>query len=184
MMTDAALAFVPIGYNLSLVSTAGNSIPSPMTIDILGQGAGTAPANIIGNALNGVFGADTGVGGLKAPQINIVIGTAPTTSNSCTLDVAFQGAEDTGATGGYLPGTWQTFNETGPMTVANLTAGTVVRLDWPPAFPAGFNPRFLRLLFQVPTAENFTAGTISSALPVMVRDDQSNKFAAKNFVVA
>jgi hypothetical protein len=183
MMTDASLAFTPLGANQSLVGAAGASIASMATIDILGQGAGTAPVNIIGTS-SATFGSDTGVGGLKAPEINIVIGTAPVTADACTLNVAFQGAEDTGSAGGYQPGAWQTFSETGPMTAAQLPAGTVVRLDWPVAFPANFQPRFLRLLYQVPAGENFSAGSIASALPVFVRDDYSAKYASKNYVVA
>lgn len=182
MMTDASISFVPIGFPLSLVGASGISIPSSQIIDILGQGAGTAPVNIIGNA--SVFGSDTGVGGLKAPEINIVIGTAPTSAGACTLNVAFQGAQDTGSAGSYQPGAWQTFNETGAQTIANLAASTILRLDWPPAFPAGFQPRFLRLLFQVPAGLSFTAGTIASALPVFVRDDTANRYSQRNYVVA
>jgi hypothetical protein len=182
MLTDALVAFVPIGGNLSLVGAAGAAIPSTFVYDILGAGVGVAPPNIIGNAT--LFGSDMGIGGLK-PQVEAVIGTALASANGSTLNVAFQGADDTGLAGGYLPGPWQTFVETGPITVAQGTAGTVVaRFDFPPAFPANFNPRFLRLLFQVPAAGNFTAGTISSAIVTMVRDDQSNKFAAANYKVA
>ena len=66
-----------------------------------------------------------------------------------------------------------------------LTAGAVAaRMDWPAAFPANTaRPRFVRLLFQVPAATNFTAGTISAAVVTMTRDDQANRQAAKNFTV-
>lgn len=136
--------------------------------------------NIIGTPT--LFGEDSGIGGNK-PMISINIGTALASGNSATLNVAFQGAPDTGVGGGYQPGTWQTFNETGAVTVAQGTAGTVLRLEWPPAFPANLSPRFLRLLFQVPAATAFTAGTISSAIVTMVRDDQSNRYAARNYSV-
>lgn len=180
MIRDSLLDFVPIGGNLSLVAAAGVNIQSQNTIDILGSGVGTAPMNIIGTTT--VFGEDSGVGGI-VPNINIVIGTAVTTADGCTLNVAFQGAPDLGVGGGYQPGTWQTFNETGPMTAAQLTAGTVIRLDWFPAFPPNEQPRYLRLLFQVPAGEDFTAGTIASAIVTMVRDDQSNRYAARNYTV-
>lgn len=187
MLLDALISFVPVGGNLSLVGGAGISIPSLLVYDILGLGVGvgpntaTNPGSIIGNA--SVFGSDVGIGAIK-PQVEAVIGTALTTGNAATLNVAFQGAQDTGSAGGFLPGAWQTFVETGPITAAQGTAGQVVaRFDFPPAFPPGFNPRFLRLLFQVPAATNFTAGTISSAIVSMVRDDQSNRFAAANFQV-
>lgn len=180
MMTDALAMFVPIGGNLSLVAGAGINVPSTLVYDILGLGVGVAPTNDIIGAVT-VFGSDTGLGGMKA-QVEAVIGTAPTTSNSATLNVAFQGAIDNGSA---QPGTWNTFVETGPIAVANLTAGTVIaRFDWPPAFPANLQPRFLRLLFQVPAATNFTAGTISSAIVTLVRDDYGIKFQPKNYVVA
>lgn len=180
MIHDQLLDFVPIGTNLSLVALAGVNIASPVTIDILGSGVGTAPQNIIGNAT--IFGEDSGIGGI-VPNINIVIGTTVTTSDACTLNVAFQGAPDLGVGGGYQPGTWQTFNETGPMTAAQLLAGTVIRLDWFPAFPPNEQPRYLRLLFQVPATLLFTAGTIASAITTMVRDDQANRYAAANYRV-
>lgn len=183
MRLDSQLMFVPPGAPLSLVAGAGVSIPSSATLDLLGAGVGVAPTNIIGvSALT--FGADVGIGGDKA-QVEVVIGTAPTTSNSCTLNIAFQAAPDTGSSGGYQPGTWTTLVETGPIAVASLTAGQVLaRFDFPPAFPAGQRPRFLRLLFQVPAGENFATGTISFAVVTFVRDDQGNKYAQRNFSVA
>lgn len=188
MRTDAQLAFVPIGGNLSMVGGAGVAIPSNV-LDLLGQGVGTAPANIIGTA--SVFGEDPGVGRYK-PEINIALAAAPAfaSANAATLNVQFQGAEDQGAAGNYQPGAWQTFVETGYLTLAQLQAlqsganAGPIRLDWPPAFPANFAPRYIRLNFQPLAATNFTAGLVASALVVTVRDDQSNKFAAKNFVVA
>ena len=182
MITDSQLAFVPINGNLSLVAAAGVAIPSPNVIDLLGQGVGTAPSNIIGNAT--VFGADIGVGGIT-PQIEAVIGTACTTGNAATLNVALQAAPDSGSGGGYQPGTWSTIIETGPIAVAKLTAGQILaRFDFLPAFPSNLAPRYLRLLFQVASGTNFTAGTISSAVVTMVRDDAAQRFSAKNFIVA
>jgi len=174
---DANLNFVAPGSALSLVGSAGTSIPSTNLIDLVGTGAGTTPTNIIGNVT--VFGEDTGIGEPKL-QIDIAIGTACTTSNCCTLNVAFQGAPDSGS---GSPGTYQTFAETGPLTAAQLTAGQVIRMDWPVAFPANERPRFLRLLFQVPSAENFTAGTCAYAIVTLVRDDYAAKFSPNNYVV-
>ncbi len=182
MRSDALLAFVPIGGNLSLVGAAGIAIPSTNIIDLLGQGSGQAPANIIGNAA--VFGEDPGVGAFR-PELNVLIGTALATGNAATLNIALQAAIDTGAGGGYLPGTWTTIVESGAMAVANLVAGAVpFRVPWLPTFPANLRPRFLRLLFSPAAATNFTAGTISSAIVTLVRDDQANKFAAKNYSVS
>ena len=182
MITDSQLAFVPINGNLPLVAAAGVAIPSPNVIDLLGQGVGTAPSNIIGNATN--FGADVGIGGIT-PQIEAVIGVACTTGNAATLNVALQAAPDSGSGGNYQPGAWTTLIETGPIAVAKLAAGQIVaRFDFMPAFPANLAPRYVRLLFQVASGTNFTAGTISSAIVTMVRDDTAHKFATKNFIVA
>jgi hypothetical protein len=182
MLNDSKLNFVPIGSPLSLVGGAGVAIPSSLVIDILGSGVGTAPANIIGNVT--LFGEDTGIGAVR-PLIQVNIGTGLVTGNSATLNIAFQGAVDTGVGGGYLPGTYQTFEETGPLTAAQLTAGTVAaRLDWAAAFPQFTRVRYLRLLFSPASATNFTAGTISSAIVTMDRDDQANRNAANNYVVA
>lgn len=181
MILDSQLAFIPLGGNLSLVAGAGINIPSPNTLDLLGVGVGQAPPNIIGNAT--LFGKDAGIGG-KRPQIEVVLSTACTTANAATLNVAFQAAPDTGVGGGYLPGAWTTIEETGPIAVANLTAGQILaRFDFQPAFTANLRPRYLRLLFQVPAATNFTAGVAGSAVVTMVRDDLANKFATKNYTV-
>lgn len=179
MILDSQWSFISPGSPLSLVAGAGISIPSTNTIDLLGQGVGTAPVNIIGNT--SVFGMDVGIGGLR-PQLICAIGTLPVTADSCTLNLAFQAAEDNGS---YQPSTWQTLVETGALTVSQLAAGTIfARFDFPPAFPANLSPRFLRLLAQVPSGEYFTAGTIAYATVTMVRDDQANKFAANNYKVA
>lgn len=180
MITDALLAFVPLNGNLSLIAGAGVDIPSTNTIDLLGVGAGQASPNIIGDV--SVFGAPDamGVGGLR-PELNVVIGTALTTGTSATLNAALQAAADNGSN---QPDTWHTIVETGELTVAQCTAGTVIfRCPWLPPFPANLRPRFLRLLFQVPAGTTFTAGTISSATVVTVRDDMFNRYAAKNYTV-
>ena len=178
MILDSLLSFVAPGTPLSLVGSAGVAIPSNV-LDLLGVGSGNASSNIIGDA--SVFGEDTGIGGVK-PQVQVNIGTACTTSTSATLNVAFQAAIDDGSN---APGTWETLIETGPIAVADLTAGAVLaRFDFPPAFPPGLSPRFLRLLFQVPSGTDFTAGTVASAIVTKVRDDQANRYAARNYVVA
>ena len=182
MRSDALLAFVPIGAPLSIVLNSGQNVSSGI-IDLLGEGVGLAPTNIIGSQ-TAIFGqADAmGVGGMR-PELNVTVGTAGVGATS-TLNVALQAAADQGAAGGYQPSTWNTLAETGVIAVANLTANTVIaRFPWLPPFPANLRPRYLKLLFSVATA-NMTAGTISSAIVTTVRDDQFNKFAAKNFSVA
>lgn len=177
---DASLSLVPIGGNLSFVGAAGASFASTV-LDLLGQGVGTAPQNIIGNA--SVFGTDFGIGAIKE-QLLVSVGTAAATADACTLNCQFQGAEDTGSAGSYLPGAWQTFVETGPITAAQLTAAQIIaRFDWPPAFPANFQPRYMRLNFTTPAGLLFTAGTIAFALVTDVRDDYAIKYASANYVV-
>ena len=181
MILDASLAFVPLGSPLSLVAGSGVDVASN-TIDLLGAGVGVAPPSIIGNV--SLFGAPDamGVGGVR-PELNVVVGTAFVTGSSATLNAALQAAPDTAVT--YQPGTWQTIVETGELTAAQLLANTVIfRCPWLPPFPANLRPRYLRLLFQVPAGTTFTAGTIASAVPTLVRDDQFNKYAAKNFTVS
>lgn len=190
MITDALVAFVPIGGNLSLVGGAGITIPSN-TFDLLGVGVGVAPPNIIGNAT--VFGEDPGVGGVR-PELNITIGTALTGAVGQQLKVALQGAIDLGPTGNYAPGTWTDIVSQDGINLANISGGAVAgsviaRFPFLPTMPAGLRPRFLRLLFSPMTVAAlpsgaFTAGTIASALVTMVRDDLANKFAARNYPVA
>lgn len=191
MIFDALVSFVPIGSPLSLVGGAGVAIPCQLTVDLLGSGVGTAPANIIGT--RSVFGTDQGVGG-RRPELNITVGTALTGAVGTTLKVALQAAQDTGSGGNYLPGTWIDIDSEDNIGLANVTngagAGAVIfRTPFIPTFPPGLMPRYLRLLFSpqlagATPAGLFTAGTINSALVTMIRDDQANKFAAKNFSVA
>jgi hypothetical protein len=180
---DALLTFIPLGGQ-SMVAGAGISIPSTSIIDILGQGAGTAPQNIIGSAT--LFGEDPGAGAaFLQPQLLVSVGTAFVTATAATLNAALQYAVDLG-TPTYQPGTWQTIIETGALTAAQLTAGQVIaRFNMPPAFPPLARPRFLRMLFQVaPATGLFTAGTIAFAGFTTARDDQSNRAAARNYAVS
>ena len=182
MLLDAQLNFVAPGSPLSLVAGAGVAIPSPGIIDLLGLGVGVAPTErIIGLPQSGVFGADAGIGRPK-PQVQVNIGTALVAVASSTMNVAFQGAPDTGVGGGYQPGAWTSIVNQDGLTIAELAALSVVfRMDWPAALPANLNARFFRLLFT-PTAA-YTAGSIGSATVTMGRDDQANKYATKNFTV-
>jgi len=186
MITDALVAFVPIGGNLSLVAGAGLTIRSGI-IDLLGAGVGVAPPNIIGNAA--LFGEDAGVGGIR-PELNITIGTGLTGAAGQLLKVALQAAVDLGVGGNYQPGAWVDIASQDGITMANAVAGAVVaRFPFLPTMPANLRPRFLSLLFSPMTATalpsgSFTTGTIASALVTMVRDDQANKFAAANYKVA
>lgn len=172
MITDALLNFVQTPLSIT------NAVVRSSIVDILGQGVGTAPQNIIGKRT--LFGSDTGIGGLR-PQLEVLLGTA--FAGGTSINVAFQAAADLGVGGNYQPDTWNTLVETGAIALARLTAAQVLaRFDWPPAFPANLNPRYLSLLFT--PVGVFTAGTIAFAPVTMVRDDQANKFATSNFTVA
>lgn len=181
MIIDALLSFVPIGSPLSLVAGAGVNIPSSVTIDLSGAGLGVTPPSYWGTTTS--FGQADAMGVGERPELAIAIGTALATGNSATLNAALQAAADNGSN---QPLTWKTIGESGAQTPADLIANTVFcRLPWLPPFPAGLRPRFLRLLFQVPSATNFTAGTISSALvvPPGGRDDTFGKYQPKAYVV-
>jgi hypothetical protein len=183
MRLDASLMFVPNGGPaLSMVAGAGVNVSSNV-IDLFGLGVGVAPSNqIIGNVT--LWGSDLGVGGGDAnPRLQITIGTAFVTANACTLNLALQMAPD--SLPNHQPGAWQTINETGALTAAQLTANQIIaRFDWPPAFPSNLQPRYAKLLGQVPAATNFTAGTISFAGVTLVRDDYNAANAARNYTVA
>jgi hypothetical protein len=181
MITDQLVSFLGLGSNQSLVGAAGVSIQIGNVIDLIGQGVGVAPQNIIGNVT--IFGAPDAMGvGKQRPELNVSVGTAFVTANAATLEVCLQGAPDLG-TPTYQPGAWTDLGTSGLITAANLTANQVIcRLPWLPPFPPNLRPRYLRLLGRIPAATNFTAGTIASALVTFGRDDQFNKYAASNFV--
>lgn len=181
MISDALVAFVPIGSPLSLIGAAGAAIPSGV-IDLLGQGVGTAPQNIIGT--RSTFGTDMGIGD-RRPEINVAIGTAIIAASSSTLKIALQAAADQGAGGAYQPSTWTDIVSEDGITAANLVAGAVpFRVPFLPTFPPGLMPRYLRLLFSISSLGAFSAGSVASATVTRNRDDQANKYSAKNFTVA
>jgi len=189
MLTDALLSFVPAGSPLSLVGASGATFPSTNTIDLLGNGVGQAPTSIIGSERS-TFGMDPGVGGLR-PELMVAVGTAFVAGVAGTLlKIALQGAADSGSGGGYQPGTWYDIVSQDGIAPSNLTAGAVpFRASWLPDFPAGLQPRFLRLLFSPMSvtalpAGDFSAGTIAFALVTTVRDDYAIKYAPKNYTVS
>lgn len=180
MRSDALLAFVPIGTNLSLVAGAGIDVQSNV-IDLLGGGVGTPVTNIIGNAAQPGSPDAMGVGGMR-PELNVTIG-APLAAGTGTptLNVQLEGAADDGTNN---PATWSVLGESGEISVAEGTADTVIaRLPWLPPFPENLRPRFLRLNFAIPAGTDFSAGTIASALVTTVRDDWFNRQAARNYTV-
>lgn len=176
MRLDASLAFVGLGGPLSLVAGASPTLYSDV-VDLMGVGVGNAPPNIIGNATT--FGEDPGIGMFR-PELMIAMGSTAAAGGT-SVNVQLQYAPDTAST--YQPGTWATIVETGAILTASLTANQVIaRFPWLPTFPANNLLRYLRLAFvEVGT---FTAGAIAFAIPTLVRDDQANRYAAKNYTVA
>jgi hypothetical protein len=183
MQLDALLNFVQPGQApVSAVGAAGAVVQIGAIIDLLGPGVGVAPPGIIGNT--SLWGHDPGLGRVK-PEINIHIGTAFATGNAATGEFAIQYAPDTGAAGGYQPGTWEDAETTGFKLVAELAANTVLRMDLPPAPPLTLMPRFMRLIMRPPAATNMNAGTVTFAGPTMARDEhQTMKQYPSNYVVA
>lgn len=168
MITDALLAFVPIGSPLSLVAATGDDVPSTNVIDLMGDGVGTTVTNIWGNSTL-PFSPDARGVGDPIPLIHILIGTAlSANAGTPTLNVQLQGAEDNGS---GSPGSYQTYIEHGPITVAQGTANRRIRMPFAPPFPINDRPRFLRLNFEIPAATSFLTGTILSAVVVTTRDD-------------
>lgn len=182
MLTDANLSPLPVyAPAISLVAGAGVAIQVGSVLDLLGQGVGTAPQNIIGNA--SLFGMDPGSGLLK-PFFRTIIGVAAVTANSATLNLQLQYAVDTGSGGNYQPGTWNTIVETGTVSAANMAANTIMpKLEFEPTFPYNVRPRFIRIYGVIPSATNFTAGSISSCLLVVGADEFAQKLAARNYTV-
>ncbi len=177
MRIDALLSFVPLGAPLSLIGGNNNTVRSNV-LDLLGQGQGTAPTNIIGTVTN--FGTDQGIGTFR-PELMIALGNLAVLG-ATSYNIALQAAPDAG-TPTWLPGTWTTLAETGAIPIANLTANQVVaRFPWLPAFPANLQPRYLSLLFTAVGTP--TQGAIAFALVTLVRDDQANRYAAKNYKVS
>lgn len=182
MQLDALLAFVQPGATpQTAVGAAGAEIQIGQIIDLLGNGVGNAPTNIIGNT--SVFGVDPGIGRVK-PEIYISLGTGFTTGNAATGQFALEYAADQGVAGGYQPSTWYVSSETEQHAASVLTAGQVIRMDITPAPPEVPTPRYVRLTLKVPAATNFSAGTISCAAVTMARDDQVNRYMPNNYTVA
>lgn len=177
MLIDRLVSFVSVDSPLSLVAGAGVAIASDV-IDLIGNGVGTVPPNIIGTAA--VFGTDLGIGELKA-QIEVLIKTGLVTANGATLTTSFQLAADDPTT--HLPVTWTTIIDQPAVAVANLGLGKrVARFDYPPVIPETLRPRYARLLFSPGAGANFTAGAIVAPV-TMQRDDWAEAQQPRNYSV-
>jgi hypothetical protein len=177
---DAQTAFVLPNSAFSLVGGAGAIVQIGNIVDLLGVGVGVAPPNIIGN--RSVYGVDPGIGLMKN-EVEIDLLAALATGNSATAEFAIQYAIDSGASGGYQPGTWEDANTTGIKAVGAFPAGTQIRMDLPPS-PADMQlppPRFVRAIMRPSAAANLNAGTVAFAGIVPARTDLVNKNAPNNY---
>lgn len=155
-----------------LVFANGLAITATTASTVIDLSGGT---NFIwGNASR--FGEDLGIGdGEALPKVFCSIGTAPITTDSATLTVAFQTSTDSS--------TWSTSLETPPIAAALLTAGaSFAKMDWPHRPVGAAVPRYVRLNFTVGTG-HFTTGTVFAAI-VLQRDDWPASQQGANFVVA
>lgn len=116
---------------------------------------------------------DLGVGDHPALKLLVQVSTAFVSAGGGTLQVHFQGAPDNGS---GLPGTYVTHLSSAIYAIASLIVGArLFDVDYPRP-PAGVAyPRFVRLLYQVATADT-TAGNIFGAI-VLDRQDQPRQAA-------
>lgn len=164
---------------------AGVTVQIGAVYDFAGVGVGVAPPNIIGsNRYAGFYGVDPGAGQFK-PEIEITFSVAPAASAG-TYQYALQYAPDTGAAGGYLPGTWENASETNNSAVTEYGLTNAVRLDLTPAPPNTPQPRYARLVMIPSSGNNMTAGTVNFAGIVLARaaDILANRFTPSNYVAA
>lgn len=178
-MFDAQTAFVLPNSAFSLVAGAGVTVQIGQVVDLMGVGVGVAPPNIIGN--RSVYGVDPGIGFKPVVEIDILAGLA--TGTAMAPEFAIQYAPDTGAAGGYNPGTWENASTTGAKAVTVYPAGTQIRMDLPPAPPDMQDPppRYIRAVLLGVAAVNLTVGTVAFAGITMSRTDLTNKNAPNNY---
>lgn len=184
-MFDALTCFVQPGGAASLVGAASATVQIGAVLDLLGVGVGMAPPSIIGvNRLNSLYGVDPGSGKGK-PEIEVTFSTAPAAASG-TFAYAVQYAPDTGAAGGYQPGTWETAYQTAAAAVTEYTASNAVRMDVPPSPPGTPQPRFVRMVMVPSSGALMTAGVVNFAGIVMARgsDILSAQNMPSNYTVA
>lgn len=181
MILDANLAFSSAQSLITNASTASTNVLDLAT----GVCTSSASYPITPNLTFGtatVFGEDLGIGSGIVPKFSISLLTTFLTASAATLNVAIQGAVDNG--GGTIAGlTWTTYDETGPIAAAQLLLNTSIRMWWPHRIVGAALPRFIRLLYQLPAATSFTAGSINLAILTLTRDDWSAGAYPANYTV-
>lgn len=178
MFSDALWQFVPQQGPISLIGLAS---AQSNVLDFLGQGQGTAPANIIGNTT--LFGQPDafGVGGYRM-DLAIATGAAAFVGVGVAMNIQLQYAADLG-TPTYLPDTWVTVTESGPIAVGSLLANTIVwRNPFIPPQPLINRPRYARLNFAM-TGGTFSVGSIAYAIPEIGMDNLTMKYSSRNYTV-
>lgn len=180
MILDSNLAFSSAQSLITNASTASTAVLDLAT-GVCTTSSTYGPPNLtFGTAT--VFGEDLGIGSGIVPKFSISLLTSFVTANSATLNVAIQGAIDNGGT--TIAGlTWTTYDETGPIAAAQLLLNTSIRMWWPHRQVGAALPRFIRLLYQLPAATSFTAGSINQAILTLTRDDWSAGAYPSNFTV-
>lgn len=130
------------------------------------------------NVINLTNARDLGIGpGMAIPQIDVIAGTAFTTANGATLNIQFQGSTDSV--------TWTTYEESGPLAAAVLTANTSLwKFDWPHRAVAAAMPLYVRLNYALPATTAFTAGTITLAAVTLALDTNPSGQYPSGFTVA
>lgn len=184
MILDNNLVFSS-GQSLITNTSTGSAGILDLATGIVNTGSTYVAPNLsFGNAAD--FGEDLGVGsGMNNLHIGIYLNSALTSTNSATLNVAFQGAVDptTNSSGSFSSLTWTTYSETGAITASNLTLNGVIRMAWPHRQIAAGLPRFVRLFYQLPGSTAFSAGSVSSYV-MLSRDDWAAGLYPSNFIVA
>lgn len=142
--------------------------------DVAGLGVNVAATNITGlaNGAAAAMGEDIGGGGPSSaspPQLGVFVNTAFTAAGAATMQIQLQAAVDSG---GGVPGTWDTIDESDTLAVALLTPANnpIVSFTVPKRYPGQGFPRFYRINFVIATGP-MTAGALSAYLMTGIDDN-------------
>jgi len=156
--------FLDALITLSTAQAVTVTAPSSSIYDVTGAGSGNAPSMISGvtSSGNALIGFDIGAGdGIATPQVYFDVTTSFVSGGGATLRLQVQAAPDNGSN---APGTYVTIDETGALSVAQLTSTASFILKIPPVPKSTFGeaqPRFYRVNYVVGTS-TFSAGNISA----------------------
>lgn len=155
---------------------------SSTILDVTGVGSGNAPTMIGGfPATNTSIGFDwgSGVDGVAAPTLYLVVTTAGTTAN--TLTITLKAAPDNGSFG---QGTYTNLYQSAAFVGTTLTKGSTLVVPVPPtlatfATPAEALPRFYKLTYTCSAAltVSVNAGIMLNAQNALVSTLIANNYA-------